>query len=397
MGLLSFKLCYNTLTEPYLTTKHLWGIVILISMNIVYHIFFFQNMGQKWSQYSPEPGILARTGGCIQAESSSVNTKPNQTSIEDKMGLANMNTVLGQRAGVLNLVLQKVFGQLSPQDMKSVVLVCWEWKEVGEEPQFWTWLSPAVLQENLATRLKLLGSRRLQGELEVWGKCRFDNNILTHQQAMAVFTAISGATKLRKLNMKDCSFSISLDLDHLATTLNKLEELTLSEIKGLQINAIMTTLASGRSQLKSLNISKTDLSLVTPGVLAQALNNLEEFSMGWTKMTKEQIVALLIGKQEEESKLKKLSVTMFENLVTVDPDLVARAVTKLESARLFHTKMTKQQLKQIFTLINTNDSKLKALGLHQGSFWHQHARSSPFCQQTRAHTYLMQSFDLLNM
>ena len=48
------------------------------------------------------------------------------------MEVAVINTMLGRRAGVLELV----FGMLPPRDMKNVVLVCHLWREVGEAPGF---------------------------------------------------------------------------------------------------------------------------------------------------------------------------------------------------------------------------------------------------------------------
>ena len=512
-----------------------------------------------------------------------------ELSEDDEMEVINMNTVLGERAGVLKFVLKKVFGHLSVQDMKSVVLVCWEWKDVGEEPQFWAWVSLRVIRENLATMPEVLGLRRLQEvrKLEVramsqellrvvaWHKglrevdmaetdlvavepellarvvnkleevdmrdahmtseqaediihrmsagdtklkkidlsgrkealssiepdqmvkalsklehvalddsqlsgeqteallasinmtgsrmkrlkmgnnrglskvepqvlalaaakleeldlgnsySRFMifmtlmeggmvglnslqitaictviitentrlkkfvlgysklfsveanllagaltrleevdlcHNQLTSQQARALFTSISGGTELRNLNLEGCSFSVSLDVELLATALNKLEEVNLPKLNGHQINAIMTSLASGGSKLKALKIKGTDLSLVDPNLLVKAVNKLEEITMGSTKttMTKEQIVALLTGILEGDSKLKKLDVIMSDNLLTVEPVLLARAVTKLENVRLFHTKVTEQQVEQIFTSINAKESQLKMLSL----------------------------------
>ena len=158
---------------------------------------------------------------------------------------------------------------------------------------------------------------------------------------------------------------MSLDLELLATALNMLEEVELTKLTGHQINAVMTSFASGRSQLKSLDIRGSDLSLVDPGQLAKAVNKLDEATLGSAKttLTKEQIVALFKGIGKEKSKLKKLDVIMLDILLTVGPVLLAKAVTKLENVRLFHTKMTEQQVEQIFTFINTNNSKLKVLSL----------------------------------
>ena len=60
------------------------------------------------------------------------------------MEVAIMNRVLGQRAGVLDLV----FELLPPRDMRNVVLVCQLWREVGEAPRFWVWV---VLREDMST------------------------------------------------------------------------------------------------------------------------------------------------------------------------------------------------------------------------------------------------------
>ena len=51
--------------------------------------------------------------------------------------------------------------------MKSVMLVCLEWKDVGEAPHFWALVSLRVIMEKLATMPEVLGRRRLQGVREL--------------------------------------------------------------------------------------------------------------------------------------------------------------------------------------------------------------------------------------
>ena len=48
-------------------------------------------------------------------------------------------------------MLCHVFGLLPPEDLKNVVLVCRLWREVGEEPELWSWVIFRVSRGNLST------------------------------------------------------------------------------------------------------------------------------------------------------------------------------------------------------------------------------------------------------
>ena len=79
------------------------------------------------------------------------------------MEVATINTVLGQRAGVLELV----FGLLPPRDMKNVVLVCRLWREVGEAPGLWAWVILRLTRVNMSTMSRTLRAvRELRVEQE---------------------------------------------------------------------------------------------------------------------------------------------------------------------------------------------------------------------------------------
>ena len=72
------------------------------------------------------------------------------------MEVSTINTVLGQRAGVLRLV----FGFLPPRDLKNVVLVCRLWREVGEEPGLGAWGVIRMTRENMSNMAERLDCRR---------------------------------------------------------------------------------------------------------------------------------------------------------------------------------------------------------------------------------------------
>ena len=74
------------------------------------------------------------------------------------MEVAIINTVLGRRAGVLELV----FRLLPLRDMKNVVLVCHLWRDVGEASGLWAWIVLRVTRENMSLMPERLGCRRMR-------------------------------------------------------------------------------------------------------------------------------------------------------------------------------------------------------------------------------------------
>ena len=59
-------------------------------------------------------------------------------------------------------VLEHVFSQLEPSNLKTAVLVCKRWKDIGEAPKLWTWVYHWVNRGNLANMPRILASKRLQ-------------------------------------------------------------------------------------------------------------------------------------------------------------------------------------------------------------------------------------------
>ena len=78
---------------------------------------------------------------------------------------------------------------------------------------------------------------------------------MTTEQAEEIMDDMSTGPgyKTQENNLEGCSFSVFLDLELLATAMNKLEEVSLPKLPGHLIKAITTTLASGGFQLFSLS------------------------------------------------------------------------------------------------------------------------------------------------
>ena len=98
---------------------------------------------------------------------------------------------------------------------------------------------------------------------------------------------------------------------------------------------------------------------INPGLLAKAVTKLETLKVG-RKLTKQQAEAILTA-VIEGSKLTKLEITQ-NDLLGVDPGLLAKAVTKLETLDIKWNKLTEQQCVAILTAVNEG-SKLTKLDI----------------------------------
>merc|ERR1712129_629216 len=102
----------------------------------------------------------------------------------------------------------------------------------------------------------------------------------------------------------------------------------------------------------------TNLSPVDADILAQAVTQLQEVGLGWTDLTPQQVEAIFAA-FETSSKTKILRIGV-NNLSSVDPDVLARVVNKLETVDMQGTDLTEQQMTRILTksLLTTNLKEL---------------------------------------
>ena len=279
------------------------------------------------------------------------------------MEMSTINRVLGQRAGVLRLV----FRLLPPRDLKNVVLVCRLWREVGEEPGLWAWgVTRLLYRGNMSNLVERLDCKRLRAVRELfvhsWGL----------EVTEEVVEAVTRHPGLRVVRMRNNSL-YSVDPGLLGKMVKKLERVDmrtfLTGLTGQQLEAVMTALCESDSRLKKLAIGKlkfnkivsvaitdNDLSSVDAGLLASALNMLEEVVMYRTELTKEQGEAIFTAIIEGNCNMKKLVISD-NNLSTVD----ARAVNSLEEVVMDGTKLTVEQKKAILThsLVKTSLRRLE--------------------------------------
>jgi hypothetical protein len=110
--------------------------------------------------------------------------------------------------------------------------------------------------------------------------------------------------------------------------------------------------------LKDLNISCNKLTFVDSTILAKAVRELASINLGNTGLTTLQIETMFKS-LNEESKLKWLNMES-NDLSMVDQNLLAKTICRLEVVNLKKTKITINQLSNIFTLV-TRTSRVRTI------------------------------------
>ena len=115
-----------------------------------------------------------------------------------------------------------------------------------------------------------------------------------------------------------------------------------TQLTNQQAVPALTAVCAGRSLLKTLNISLTNLSSVEAGLLVRAVNSLEEVNISNTKLTQLHTNEILTAVCADGSPLKTLRIRS-NRLSSVEARLLARAVRSLEQVNLSDTELSRQQ------------------------------------------------------
>ena len=221
----------------------------------------------------------------------------------------NINTVLGRRAGVLELV----FGHLSLQDLKNVSLVCQLWRQAGER-LLWDRGVLRVTRKNITRVMEALGDHR---RLRAVRKLAVNGQRLSEE----LLQAVAGHQGLGSVNMAYSDLT-AVEPELLASIVTSLDNVNLlcSQVTKQQLEAIFTSLSVGTSCLKTLYISHNKLASIEAGLLARAVNSLEDVVLHDTQLSKQQAEAIL-SQSLRKTSLRRLGMK-YEGL---DENLVARA------------------------------------------------------------------------
>jgi len=274
-------------------------------------------------------------------------------------------------------ILLYIFEKLSYRDLKMVMLVCSRWREIGEIPRLWSSFPVIVKSRNMSVIPEILSMRRMQGLKKLMietklseevsqtivrhpGLCEFEMSQRYNEQTIiSVIKVICSKVCqgiILKLNNKNIS---GIDAVLLVGAVTKLETLEISNTKltQQQIVAILTVVSEGRKMTK-LDINSNNMSGVDPELLAKTVTKTKIFNVGDTNLTQQQAEAILTAVSESKT-VMELDIA-FNNLSGVDEGLLAKAVTNLKTLNVSRSKLTQRQIVTILT------SLIKGNTLHIG-------------------------------
>ena len=308
-------------------------------------------------------------------------------------------------------IIIKIFQNLSHRNLKNVVLVSRNWKVMAEDPSLWTWCQ-VTIQSRID--LKKLNIRRLQWieninladiqphfldvllrrveslpkmkrisglsfknlecvEPDLLGKivnklecaewCFLTN--ITSEQAEAAFRYMAERTKLLELKILNIDQKLmNINPDVMASALNKLELLWMSDsVTANQMSSIFNRM-SIETKLNSLCLRDVNMTTTEPIVLAKALNRLTTFlfqrptNKPSTDLTAHQAQAIFTI-MSKGSQLKMLEIST-EQLPSINPSCLAKAINQLEDVSLLNSEITSEQALAIFAEMSEK-TQLKSL------------------------------------
>jgi len=309
-------------------------------------------------------------------------------------------------------ILCTVLSFLEPSDLKNVSLVSKRWKSVADKRALWTGFQlPRKCREkkvNFVKFFELSISSKLQNlvlsnlgfqlndghlenvmnleltlqEIEI-GEIDLSNiseeplaklvntckecsiidtkHSLKLNQVEAIFRRLRPGTKLKSLFIASVDLSL-VSPSLLANALNWLESLKLFKIKLIpkQLKTIFDTMKV-RSNLKVLWLDSMDLESVGLEIFNLTLGTLTELSFNDTNLNNEQVNGVL-EILDKSSKLKLLDLGLVD-LQGVPAELLARVLNTVEHVILEASSVQAHQLKEILLTISQGISAIRKLDL----------------------------------
>ena len=186
-------------------------------------------------------------------------------------------------------------------------------------------------------------------EVRVWRSfLRTGSYDISVQQAQELFSILSEETKLKRLFLLTRNM-VNIDPGVLAKALNNLEEITLSHnmITDIQARNVFKKMTE-KTFLQKLRIMKINLSSIQSNILAKGVTQIKELIMVGCNLTSEQAIAVF------EAILQGCAIKILDvsnnNLSSLDPELLAKAINRLTKIILDNNELTFIQITRILSL-----------------------------------------------
>eukprot|EP00092_Neocalanus_flemingeri_P107008 GFUD01137328.1.p1 GENE.GFUD01137328.1~~GFUD01137328.1.p1 ORF type:complete len:540 (-),score=127.36 GFUD01137328.1:120-1739(-) len=282
--------------------------------------------------------------------------------------------------------LFRIFNCLNFSDLKAVVQVCRMTREIGEDPTLWKALKLLeVHPDDLKTVLGLPRLSKIEHiKISDRNSPRASRGWWT--DPMSMVDEHVETLKLANLHILDISRCYLHDIDAklLCEVLNNIEvvnanranfseEQLLEIFKGMSDSTRMKTLILNTTEEIEEEDIFADLSHINPDLFAKALTKLETVQISDACLTSDQLEAL-VKYMNKESNIKELGIAN-NDVSEIDPEEFAKAMNKLEKLDLSGTNLGDQERPNTFFKHMVAFTNLKVLDLGFNSFINNNNRS----------------------
>ena len=258
-------------------------------------------------------------------------TKPSEyyMNVRDIWSIRHINTLPRE-------LLLHIFRFLSHSQLKSVLRVCNQWREVGEDPILWKNFKLVVTGIEINIMPAILGIKRFRclQNLEVNGYSEKEKPELSGTTLSTIL-----ASPVSQLTVKNCNLS-QLSKENISSLVLNLKYLSLwqIELQSDQTKMMFGVLAKSKYLCEiDIGYGYMDLHDVSPLLLAKAFNRRKKVNIGHTKLTEDQVTKLfeVVNKR---TTIRSLDVG-YRDLSFLDGDLLRSALKKLESVNICPSKL----------------------------------------------------------
>eukprot|EP00092_Neocalanus_flemingeri_P036744 GFUD01040001.1.p1 GENE.GFUD01040001.1~~GFUD01040001.1.p1 ORF type:complete len:578 (+),score=190.16 GFUD01040001.1:47-1780(+) len=254
------------------------------------------------------------------------------------------------KLNIPNEIWNRIFKTLSYKDLKTVLLVCKQFKVIAEDPQLWSQY-PLIICSNLSSTLSL-PRLSLLSQLDLVDIPLSDSDLVSLQQ-----------TRLTCLCLDKCDLS-ALSAQLLATCLAGLTTFKLKvnfeyrqeeRFSDDQICAIFEELSKS-FKLQNLHLRLCDLSPVPPSTLAMVLSRLAMADLYWCLLSPGQVVTLFTRLQTQPARIRQLDIG-YNNISMVPATTLAEVVCRMDMVNMYNFKhsLTRSQLGEMFKQMSNTE------------------------------------------
>lgn len=234
-------------------------------------------------------------------------------------------------------ILLLIFRYLNAKELKTAILVCRTWREIGEDPVIWKNYKLVVSNVEVETgyleKILSFGRFRSLQCLEVNGYGQHSRPVVNKETSDYILNST-----IRRLTLKHCDLT-ELDFENFSVVLRSLKFLSLWQVRmtGDQVSLMFSVLARGTDLLElDIGYSYLNLELLHTKMFVKALNRIRKVNLGHTRVTSQQLKSLMEA-MSKRTMIRILDVG-YRDLSFIPPEIMKAALRKLQGTNICPVK-----------------------------------------------------------